>query len=187
MLGYGSIAQAGYLMVGLAAIGYAPIGDILGRSGVIFFLASYAVTNLGAFIAIIAISNKVDSDLIDDYSGMARRAPLVSLALALCLISLTGIPPTAGFIAKIYIFNSAVQHDLLWLVVIAVLNSVVSAYYYLRVVKVMYLGEPASEEGVPSSAALRTALSVSLLGVLFFGILPRYLLNIAESAVKMLT
>ena len=187
MLGYSSIAQAGYLMVGLAAIGYSPIGDILGRSGVIFFLASYAVTNLGAFIAIIAISNKVDSDLIDDYSGMARRAPLLSLALALCLISLIGLPPTAGFIAKIYIFNSAVQHDLMWLVVIAVLNSVVSAYYYLRVVKVMYLGEPASEEGVPSSAALRTALSVSLLGVLFFGILPRYLLNIAESAVKMLT
>jgi len=188
MLGYSSIAQAGYIMVGLATVGVtsaADPADVLGRSGVLFFLASYALTNLGAFIAIIAISNKLDSDLIDDYSGMGRRAPLLALALTLCLISLIGMPPAAGFMAKFYIFSAAVQHNLLWLVVIAVLNSVISAYYYLRVVKVMWLGEPVSAEKVPSSGALRLALSLSCLGVLVLGIIPGFVMKLAETAAKM--
>jgi len=185
MLGYSSIAQAGYLMVGLATVGLSPAVDILGRSGLLFFLASYALTNLGAFTAIIAISGKLDSDLIDDYSGMGRRAPLLALALTLCLISLIGMPPAAGFMAKFYIFSGAVQHGLLWLVVIAVINSVISAYYYLRVVKVMWLGEPASEEKVPSSGALRLALSLSCLGVLLLGIIPGYVMKLAELGARM--
>ena len=163
MLGYSSIAQAGYLMVGLATVGLASASDVVGRSSLLFFLASYALTNLGAFIAIIAISNKLNSDQISDYSGMGKRAPLLALALTLCLISLIGMPPAAGFMAKFYIFSGAVQNDLLWLVVIAVINSVISAYYYLRVVKVMWLGQPASEEKVPSSGALKVALSLSCL------------------------
>jgi len=187
MLGYSSIAQAGYLMVGLAAMGVSPAADILGRSSVLFFLAGYAVANLGAFAAIIAISNKLDSDLIQDYSGMIKRAPLLSLALSLCLISLIGMPPAAGFMAKFYIFSGAVQNGLLWLVIIAVLNSVISAYYYLRVVKVMWFGEPASEEKVPSSGALRLALSLSCLGVLLLGIIPGYIMNLAEAAARMFT
>ena len=187
MLGYSSIAQAGYLMVGLATMGFSPAADVLGRSGVLFFLASYAVANLGAFIAIIAISNKLDSDLIQDYSGMIKRAPLLALALTLCLISLIGMPPAAGFMAKFYIFSGGVQHGLLWLVIIAVINSVISAYYYLRVVKVMWFGEPASEEKVPSSGALRVALSLSCLGVLLLGIIPGYVMKLAEAAAKMLT
>ncbi len=185
MLGYSSIAQAGYLMVGLAAVGFSPAADIVGRSSLLFFLASYAVTNLGAFIAIIAISNKLNSDLIEDYSGMGKRAPLLALALTLCLISLTGIPPAAGFMAKFYIFSGAVQHGLLWLVIIAVINSVISAYYYLRVVKVMWLGEPVSTEKVPSSGALRVALSLSCLGVLLLGIVPGLMMRLAELAAKM--
>jgi len=185
MLGYSSIAQAGYLMVGIAVVGLSPAADVIGRSSVLFFLASYALTNLGAFIAIIAISNKLDSDLIDDYSGMGRRAPLLALALTLCLISLIGMPPAAGFMAKFYIFSGAVQHGLLWLVVIAVINSVISAYYYLRVVKVMWLGQPVSEEKVPSSGALRLALSLSCLGVLLLGIVPGLVMRLAEIAAKM--
>ena len=182
MLGYSSIAQAGYLMVGLAAVGFSPATDILGRSGILFFLASYALTNMGAFIAIIAISNKLNSDLIDDYAGMGRRSPLIALALTLCLISLIGMPPAAGFMAKFYIFSAAVQHNLLWLVIIAVINSVISAYYYLRVVKVMWFGEAASMEKVPSSGALRLALSLSCLGVLLLGIIPGYIMKLAQLA-----
>ncbi len=187
MLGYSSIAQAGYLMVGLATMGFSPAADVLGRSGVLFFLASYAVANLGAFIAIIAISNKLDSDLIQDYSGMIKRAPWLAIGLTLCLISLIGMPPAAGFMAKFYIFSGGVQHGLLWLVIIAVINSVISAYYYLRVVKVMWFGEPASEEKVFSSGALRVALSLSCLGVLLLGIIPGYVMKLAEAAAKMLT
>jgi len=185
MLGYSSIAQAGYIMVGLATVGLSPAADVAGRSGLIFFLTSYAFTNLGAFIAIIAISNKVGSDRIGDYSGMGRRAPLLALALSLCLISLIGLPPAAGFMAKFYIFSGAVQHGLLWLVIVAVINSVISAYYYLRVVRVMWLGKPVSEERVPSSGALKLALVISCLGVLVLGIIPGYVMKLAEMAASM--
>ncbi len=185
MLGYSSIAQAGYLMVGLATVGFSPVADMLGQSGVIFFLASYALTNMGAFIAIIAISGRLNSDLINDYSGMGKLAPLLALALTLCLISLVGLPPAAGFMAKFYIFSGAVSHGLLWLVIIAVINSVISAYYYLRVVKVMWFGEPASEEKVSSSGALRVALSLSCLGVLLLGVIPDFVMRLAEVAARM--
>jgi NADH-quinone oxidoreductase subunit N len=184
MLGYSSIAQAGYLMVGLAAVGLSSAADP-GTNGVLFFLAAYALTNMGAFIAIIAITNKLNSDLIADFSGMGKRAPLLALGLTLCLISLVGMPPAAGFMAKFYIFSAAIQHNLLWLVIIAVLNSVISAYYYLRVVKVMWLGQPVSEEKVLSSVALRVALSLSCLGVLLLGIIPGYIMKLAELAAKM--
>jgi NADH-quinone oxidoreductase subunit N len=180
MLAYSSIAHAGYIMIGLAAIG------TLGKSGVLFFLAGYALANLGAFIAIIAISNKIDSDEITDYSGMARRSPVIAFILAFCLISLIGIPPTVGFMAKFYIFNAAIQENLLWLVIIAVLNSVVSAYYYLRVVKLMYVGEPASEEAIPSSISLRISLAITSLGVLVLGIYPWLVIRLAENAVAAL-
>ncbi len=185
LLGYSSIAQAGYLMVGLATMGFSPAADVLGRSGILFFLAGYAMANMGAFTAIIAISNKLDSDVIQDFSGMIKRAPWLALALSLCLISLIGMPPAAGFMAKFYIFSGAVRHGLLWLVIIAVINSVISAYYYLRVVKVMWFGEPASAEKVPSSTALRVALSLSCLGVLLLGIVPGYVMKLAEVAAKM--
>jgi NADH-quinone oxidoreductase subunit N len=189
MLGYSSIAQAGYLMVGLATVGFvSPIvsdsSAFAGQSGLLFFLASYALTNLGAFTAIIAISGKVDSDIIADYSGMGKRAPMLALALTLCLISLIGMPPAAGFMAKFYIFSGAVQQGLLWLVIIAVINSVISAYYYLRVVKVMWLGKPASAAKVPSSIALRVALALSCFGVLVMGIIPGYIMKLAEMAAR---
>jgi NADH-quinone oxidoreductase subunit N len=186
MLGYSSIAQAGYLLVGLAAVGFASATDVAGQSGLLFFLASYALTNLGAFIAIIAISNKLDSDLISDYAGMGKRAPVLALALTLCMISLIGMPPAAGFMAKFYIFSGAVQSGLLWLVIIAVINSVISAYYYLRVVKVMWMDKPASRAKVPSSPALRVALALSCLGVLLLGIIPGFVMKLAQMAASML-
>jgi NADH-quinone oxidoreductase subunit N len=185
MLGYSSIAQAGYLMVGLAALGLSPAGEALGQSVIIFFLASYALTNLGAFIAVIAISGKLGSDEIADYAGMGRRAPVLALALTLCLVSLIGMPPAAGFMAKFYIFSAAAQNGLLWLVVIAALNSVISAYYYLRVVKVMWFGEPASGEKVPSSGAPRLALFLCCLGVLVLGITPGLMMSLAGFAGRM--
>jgi len=185
MLGYSSIAQAGYLMVGIATAGIAFNADTLGQSGLIFFLMSYILTNLGAFIAVIAISNRTGSDAIADYTGMIKRAPMLTVALSLCLISLIGLPPTAGLIAKIYIFSGAVQHDLLWLVIIAVINSCISAYYYLRVVKVMWLGAPASAEKVPSTLSLKIAIGICCLGVLLLGIIPGSFIGIAESAAHM--
>jgi NADH-quinone oxidoreductase subunit N len=182
MLGYSSVAQAGYFLIGLAAVAAADPQLELGISSVVFFLAAYAFTNLGAFVAVIAISHRLASDEISDYAGMARRAPLLALGLTLCLISLTGIPPTAGFIAKVYIFNAAVQADLVWLAIVGVLNSVVSAYYYLRVVLTMYAVAPASEESVAAGPYLGLAMVVASVGLLVVGIFPFPLLEAAETA-----
>ena len=187
MLGYSSIAQAGYLMVGLATMGASAAFDDAGQSGVMFFLAAYTLTNLGVFTGVIAISSKTDSDLIEDFSGMIKRSPLLTLAMSFCLFSLVGMPPAVGFMAKFYIFRGAVENGLLWLVVVAVLNSVISAYYYLRVVKVMWFGEPASDEKVPSSIALRVTMAVCALGVLVLGIVPGWAMDLAESAARMFT
>jgi NADH-quinone oxidoreductase subunit N len=172
MLGYSGIAQAGYVMVGLATVGLSPALITAAQSAVLFFLVSYALTNLGTFIAIIAITNKINSDQINEFSGMGKRSPLIALALTLGLISLIGLPPAAGFIAKFFIFSTAVQHGLLWLVIIAVFNSVISAIYYLRVVKVLWMGEPASKDRVEASGALKTALLISSLGILWLGLAP---------------
>ncbi len=182
MLGYSSIAQAGTFLIGLAAVAAEDPQLLQGTSSVVFFLGTYAFTNLGAFIAIIAISNKVGSYEISDYAGVARRSPWLAAGLAACLISLTGIPPTAGFIAKVYVFNSAVQADLIWLAMVGVLNSVVSAYYYLRVVLNMYTGEPASEERFQPSAYLGVAMVVAVVGLLIIGIYPNPLIQASESA-----
>jgi NADH-quinone oxidoreductase subunit N len=184
LLGYSSIAQAGYIMVGLAASGVFTgsttlTAGTLGQSGVLFFLASYALTNLGAFFAIIAITDRTGTDYIEDFAGMGKRSPLLALALTLCLISLIGIPPAAGFMAKFYIFGQALKDGLLWLVIIAVINSVISAYYYLRVVKVMWFSEPVSTEKIPSSIAPKVALIICCLGVLLLGIIPGLLMKIA--------
>jgi NADH-quinone oxidoreductase subunit N len=186
LLGYSSIAQAGYVMVGLAAVSAVQDGLNVGASSVLFFLGSYALTNLGAFIVVIAISARTGSDEIADYAGLFRRSPYLAVALGLALISLTGIPPTAGFVAKIYIFNAAVEADLIWLVVVAVINSVVSAFYYLRIVSLMFTRDPASEESVPTSNALKLALMVSTAGILFVGVIPSPLLNAAKDAAAVL-
>ncbi len=182
MLGYSSIAQAGYLMVGLAAIGMGSQVDGNVRSGLLFFLLSYTLTNLGAFIAIIAISNKINSDQIDDYTGMGKRAPLLAVALTICMVSLTGLPPTAGLIAKIYIFSGAVDQGLLWLVIIAVINSCISAFYYFKVVKVMWMGEPASADKVTSSWPEWLAIALCCIPVVIIGVVPGAFIALTQSA-----
>jgi len=189
MLAYSTIAQAGYILVGLAAtVARAPGEETLalGPSGVLFYLSAYAATNLAAFFAVIAITNQTGSEQIDDFAGMARRAPVIAAVLAFAMVSLIGIPPTAGFMGKLYLFNAAVRSDLVWLAVVGVINSVVSAYYYLRVVRTMYLMPAHSEDEVPSSLPVRLALAVTGVGILVIGILPGPLLEISETAVRTL-
>ncbi|MEE8369961.1 MAG: NADH-quinone oxidoreductase subunit N [Dehalococcoidia bacterium] len=182
MLAYSSIAQAGTFLIGLAAVAAADPQLLLGTSSVLFFLGTYAFTNLGAFIAVIAISSKIGSEEISDYAGVARRSPLLALGLTLCLLSLTGIPPTAGFIAKLYVFNAAVQADMVWLAMVGVLNGVVAAYYYLRVVLNMYAGEPASETPIRPGFYLGLAMTISVVGLLVVGVFPNPLLQASEAA-----
>ena len=164
MMGYSSIAMAGYLLVGMAALAGGGSGSIL------LFLAAYTVTNLGAFAAIIAFSNQVGSDEIEDYSGLAARTPLLALGFAFCLFSLIGIPPLAGFFGKFYVFAEAFNQGLGLLVIIALLNSAISMYYYLRVVKVMYLNPPREETPLKVPGSLATAVAVTALGVIAIGV-----------------
>jgi NADH-quinone oxidoreductase subunit N len=186
MLGYSSIAQAGTFLIGLAAVAANDPQLLEGTSSVVFFLGTYAFTNLGAFAAVIAISGRIGSDEIKDYAGIARRSPWLALGLAACLISLTGIPPAAGFWGKLLVFKAAVEADLVWLALIGVLNSVISAYYYLRVVLNMYTQDPASEEAFQPSPYLGAALAAAVIGLIAVGVYPDALLDASESAVRVL-
>ena len=187
LLGYSTIAHAGYILVGLAALGNQPSNSSLAIGSILFYLICFAVSDLAAFISIIAISKKFKSDNFGDYAGLARTSPLIAGALTLSLLSLTGFPPTAGFLAKFYVFNAGVQAGLLWLVVIAAINTVISAYYYFGVIKVLWLKEPTIKSEVPASNSLKTALWISSIGILFFGILPALALKLSEAASAMLT
>ncbi|MCS7294579.1 MAG: NADH-quinone oxidoreductase subunit N [Chloroflexota bacterium] len=184
MLGYSSIAQAGNFLVGVAAVSAAGGEFTLGASAVLLFVAAYAFTNLGAFIAVIAISQRIGSDRIADYAGMWRRSPALALALAFCLVSLTGIPPTAGFWAKLYVFNAAVRADLVWLVAIGVVNTAVSAFYYLGVVRQMFLGDAEGRVALRPAPGAAVALAVAVAGVLVLGILPTPVISAARDAVE---
>ena len=184
MLAYSTVAHAGYLLVGVAAVTARsddPASGI-GPSGVLFYLAGFAVMNLAAFSAVIAISARVQSDQIDAFAGMGRRAPYLAAVLTFAMISLTGVPPTVGFIAKLYIFGAAVDAGLGWLALVGVVNSVISVYYYLRVVKAMYLAAPTTEGPVTSGIPIRIAVLASSVGVAFFGVYPRWLLEFAQTA-----
>jgi NADH-quinone oxidoreductase subunit N len=186
MLAYSGIAHSGYIMIGLATIGLSQPADTIGQSSILFYVVAFALADLGAFAAVIAISNKLGSDLIKDYSGMGKLSPILALAMTLSLVSLIGMPPAAGFMAKFYIFSGAAASGLLWLVIIAVINSAISAYYYLRVAKVMWLGKPAKEGKVISSPALRLVLAISCLGILLMGVIPSMVMKLAEIAASML-
>jgi NADH-quinone oxidoreductase subunit N len=185
LLGYSSIAQAGNVLVGLAAISATSDGGTqLGASGVVFFLAAYAFTNLGAFFAVMAIANRTGSDEMGDYGGLGRRAAIPAAVLTFCLLSLTGLPPAAGFWAKLYIFNAAIRADLVWLVVIAVLNTVVSAYYYLGIALRMYAGDSKSEETIAFKPVTQGVLLAAGAGVIAVFVYPFPLIEAAQRAVN---
>jgi NADH-quinone oxidoreductase subunit N len=135
-------------------------------------------------MAVIAISSRLKSDEIENYSGLYRRSPFLALGLAACLISLTGIPPTAGFVAKLLVFNAAVEADLVWLALVGVLNSVISAYYYLRVVLVMFTREPEQATSFQPSPYLGLAMTIAVVGLLVIGVYPNPLVSAADHAAR---
>nr|A5FQX9.1 RecName: Full=NADH-quinone oxidoreductase subunit N; AltName: Full=NADH dehydrogenase I subunit N; AltName: Full=NDH-1 subunit N [Dehalococcoides mccartyi BAV1] len=185
MLGYSSIAHAGYILVALAAVGNSPeLAD--GRISLLFYLVAFAVSDLVAFVSIIAISRSTGSDEIPSYEGLAKTNPVYASALTLALLSLTGFPPLAGFLAKYYIFSAAVQADLLWLMIVAAVNTVISAVFYFNVIRVMWLRQPREEVRVLASWPLKLALGISGLAVLIFGIIPETLLNLIEKATELI-
>jgi NADH-quinone oxidoreductase subunit N len=195
MLAYSSIAHAGYLLLGLLALFAGERSGAVGRgaevisaagSGVLFYLVGYTLMNLAAFGIVSFLGPRPDSDadLIQGYAGLARRQPLVAAALAISLFSLAGIPPTVGFMAKFYVFDAVVRAGLVPLAVWGVVNSLLSVYYYLRVVVVMYM-TPA-EEGAYDGRSWGSAFAVSVLAflTLVLGVLPGGLLRFAAAAFR---
>jgi NADH-quinone oxidoreductase subunit N len=182
MLAYSSIAHAGYLLVALVA------GGSPGATSILFYLVAYALMNLGAFAVIIALQARGQELLsLADYAGLGFRRPVLSACMALFMFSLAGLPPTAGFMGKFFIFSAAVEGHYPGLAVIGVLNSVVSVYFYLWPVVIMYMSEPAIERPlVPSSAAAIWAVALSALGTLQFGLFPGRLLDLARQSVAAL-
>jgi NADH-quinone oxidoreductase subunit N len=179
MLAYSSIAHVGYMLMGLVA------GGAQGAGAILFYLLAYTFTTIGAF-GVIALCARAGEEAVEvgDYAGLARRHPVLALTLTVFLLSLVGIPPLAGFVAKFYLFGAAVQAGYVWLTVIAVLNSAVAAYYYLRVIVYMYMREPEGEPvAVAPSLAGGLALALAIIGIILLGVMPAPFADLAQAAV----
>jgi len=176
MLAYSSIAQIGYILLGVVA------ATSRGVASVSFYLFVYLFANMGAFIAAITFSNTTGSDEIKDYAGLSRRSPALAAMMAVFMLSLVGIPPLAGFTGKYYLFSAAIEQKYIWLVVIAILTSVISLYYYVGVIRQMYFQTSTVDKPIAMPIALKVSLIISVIGVLLFGVYPNIFLNFAAQA-----
>jgi NADH-quinone oxidoreductase subunit N len=189
MLAYSSIAHAGYMLLGIIA------GTPGGLASTMNYLFIYAFMNIGAFAVVIMLRSEGRSDStrrlatrfrgedISDYKGLARSHPLASAMMLIFMFSLTGIPPTAGFIGKFYVFMELINAGYVSLVIIAVVFSVISAFFYLRIVMYMYMKEPKEEVTLTTSASMSFTLAVTALIVIILGIFPSYLLDFVRFSI----
>lgn len=180
MLAYSSIAHGGYLLAGLVA------GNDVGKAAILFYLAAYALTNLGAFgvIALLGTRERANDDL-RDYAGLFHSHPALAVLMTFFLLSLGGFPPTAGFIAKWYVFSAAVGSGYYGLAIIGMLSSVVSVFFYLRIVVMMFMTErDARPVPAPITAVAYTGLALSAAGVLYLGVLPTAVIDFAQASIS---
>ena len=166
LLAYSSIAQAGYILIGVVS------DSVLGISGTVYYLIAYLVTNLAAFGIICAVGKTVGSDDISAYAGLSRRSPKLALAMLVAILSLAGVPPFAGFIGKLLVFAAAIEANILWLAIVGILNAVIGLYYYLTVLKVIYLYRSEDEK---KPIRLHTpwvlAISICVVAILVIGVI----------------
>ena len=175
MLAYSSVSHAGVIIVGIVALG---MGAKTGLSSLVYYLIAYSITTVGAF-AVVAYVGTRDRErlLVDDWAGLAGKHPAAALAMTICLLSLGGVPPTGGFFAKFYLFRSAMEAydgQLLWLVAIGVVNSVISIYYYLRIVTAMYFRDSSEAMTPTRSPGLLFVMVMCPLLVLELGLMPGF-------------
>lgn len=170
-LAYSSIAQAGYILMGLAVFSY------LGRSAILIYLLAYLLTNLGAFTVVTIVGEATRSDALAAYAGLSRRSPSLAALMTIFLLSLAGIPPLAGFIGKYYVFAAAIESHFITLTIVAAVNSVIAAYYYFRIVRLMYLTPAAGPAFASPPKPLAAALWILFLGVLAMGVFPSFFIT----------
>ncbi len=178
LLGYSSISHAGYLLMGAAA------GSMLGESAINFYLLGYLFTNLAAFLVIVLFFIATKSDALDDYNGLAKRSGLLAFTLLLALVSLAGMPPLAGFFGKFALLTATINSGYVWLALIAAVNIVISSYYYLVVVKRIYVDAPRHATPIPVSQGMRLVLVVAILGIIVIGLFPGAFIDAAMVAAK---
>ncbi len=174
LLAYSSIAHAGYIMMGVVML------SASGLMAVMFYTAAYLFMNLGAFLVVLVLAVRIGSEDIRDYKGLGWRSPWIALAMTAFLLSLTGIPPTAGFVGKVYLFSAVIEGGLYWLAVVGALNSVVSLYYYARIFRTMYLEAPAVEERVTIPTFATVTLAVLFAGTILLGVYWAPLADLAD-------
>jgi NADH-quinone oxidoreductase subunit N len=178
MLAYSSIASAGYMLIGVIT------GTDIGLASVLVYAMSYVFMNIGAFALVVLLCRRGErGDTIEEFTGLARVSPVASASLVIFFLSLTGIPPTAGFVGKFYLFASAIQAGYIGLAVVGVISSAISLYYYFSVVMQMYMQEAPKEHGLSPTPGLAAALILMVAGTLVFGIFPGPLINAAQAAV----
>jgi NADH-quinone oxidoreductase subunit N len=180
LLAYSSIAHAGYILVAFAAVTKlkgTDIGASPAYAAVLFYLLTYALVKVGAFTIVSQFGGAGEKHLqLDDFAGLGERQPVVAAVLSLFLLSLLGLPVTAGFLGKFYIFKAAVDSNLIWLAVVMAINSVIGAYYYIRLIVVMYMREPSAEIAATAPArfplSVNVVLAIAVFGTIFLGVLP---------------
>jgi NADH-quinone oxidoreductase subunit N len=183
MLAYSSIAHAGYILVALTAAAATDHPEA-GIAAALFYLVSYAIVKLGAFLIVGHLGGPGERHVdIEDFTGLGRRQPAMAACLSLFLLSLLGLPITAGFLGKFYVFNAALESNLIWLAILLALNSVIGAYYYLRVIVAMYMSEPAAEIAAdPAPWTLSAVLWIAAAGTVFAGLFPARIIDFAAKA-----
>lgn len=189
LLGYSTIAQAGYILVGVASVPANQVGATFsgaGPQGVLYYLAGYAFTNLAVFFAVIAITSRTGDDSIEGLNGLIKRSPLLAGLLVFGLLSLLGMPPTVGFMAKVVVFGAALNANLTWLVVIGVVNTVIAAYYYLRVIRAIVFEDPVDDSTFKADTPVLVASGIAAVGAGVFGFAPFLILEFAERALSIL-
>ncbi len=180
LLAYSSIAHAGYMLMGFSLL------SSVGLTAILFYLVVYLFMNLGAFYVVVLVANGTRSEEIADYSGLGSRAPLAAVSLAIFLFALTGIPPFSGFIGKVYLFAEVINRGVYWLAFVAALNSVVSLYYYARIVKVMFLEDPKVSTELPVALVPRVMVCLLAVPTLILGVYWEPVIRVAEASVKLL-
>lgn len=192
MLAYSSIAQAGYIVLGLAAVVNTSGVDVAtlsmnGLNGMLIYLMGYLFTNIGAFMVVMAVENMSGGSDYSHFTGLARRAPWLAISMFVFLLSLVGIPLTAGFVGKFFVFGATVQHQYYFLAAMALINVAISAFYYMSVARLMFFS---TEEGAPPTGApgigAQATVAICVFGVLWIGIYPPMIIDWANTASRLL-
>jgi proton-translocating NADH-quinone oxidoreductase chain N len=186
LLAYSSIAQAGYMLIGVVGLNLNGNSPFSGLNGVLIYLFAYLFTNLGAFICVIAIENATGITEIPQYAGLIKRAPYIAALFVFFFLSLAGIPPTAGFIGKFFVFASALRNGFLFLAAVGVINSVISIFYYFSVVRASFFQAPVDPTPIRISPVVTAALTVTAVMVLLIALYPDPVFNIASQSMAML-